>query len=261
MQSPVITLTTDFGLRDYFVGSVKGVLLRHIPSAQLVDITHDIPRHDIMSGAFVINEAFRCFPSGTIHIVVVDPGVGTIRRKIVVETNGHFLVAPDNGILTYILQKERCQVYEVENTQHLGLEKSATFAGRDHFAPIAAVLAKGVLPEKMGVKINDSYQINSLNYEKIGERLIGKIVYFDHFGNAITNLTRGALADKLTHSECLTAKLNDLALTDIKNCYEEGLEEDGNLIINSSGYLEIFSLRKSAREILKLNLMDTIIIT
>ncbi|MFQ5949402.1 MAG: S-adenosyl-l-methionine hydroxide adenosyltransferase family protein, partial [Nitrospiria bacterium] len=184
----IITLTTDFGIRDYFVGSLKGVLLQRVPNARLIDITHETPRHDIISAAFVVNEIYRTFPQGAIHLVVVDPGVGTERKKLIVSKEGHLFVAPDNGVLTYLFKEEGSRVYEVVDTRHLTFSNSPTFAGRDHFAPIVASLAVGILPEALGREISDYQCIKGLYPERKGSDLVGKIVYFDHFGNAITNL-------------------------------------------------------------------------
>lgn len=257
---PIITLTTDFGLSDYFVGAVKGVLLCQIPEAKLVDITHLIPRHDIISAAFVVNEMYGCFPQGTIHLTVVDPGVGSARRKIIVTYKGQFFVAPDNGILSYILKEAECRVFEVVETLFLKLKESPTFAGRDHFSRIAAALAKGISPTMLGKEIFDAHQMDLFFQKKGGTALRGKIVYFDCFGNAITNLTQDVLKAHLKNPERFTANLSKLKFVGLKKNYMDAEKETGSLIMNSSGYLEIFVLNDSARNILKLNLSDEVII-
>jgi len=255
--APIITLTTDFGSRDYFVGSMKGVLLRIVPNARLIDITHEIPRHDIVSAAFVINEIYRTFPQGTIHLVVVDPGVGTERKKLIVSKKGQLFVAPDNGVLTYLYREKETRIYEVVDTPYLTFSNSPTFAGRDHFAPIAASLAAGIHPEALGREISDYQRIEGLTPESMGSDLAGKIVYFDHFGNAITNLTESVLKKSVRFE----VRIKGHSFQGLKRNYAEGDEEEGNLIINSSGHLEIFIPRKSAKEALKLNILDDLLVS
>lgn len=250
-------MTTDFGLGDYFVGSVKGVLLERAPGIRLVDITHNIPRHDIISAAFVINEAYRYFPAGSIHLVVVDPGVGTERREIIAVHEDHFFVAPDNGLLTYIFQNEEVTVYQITETSSFALKETPTFAGRDHFAPIAALLAKGIDPERLGDPISDYQSLQELSPWRRGADLIGKIVYFDHFGNAMTNLTGSSLKENHPEGE-IRISLRGKTLQGIRKSYAEGQKEAGNLIINSSDHLEIFVPGKNAKDLLKLKLLDEV---
>jgi S-adenosylmethionine hydrolase len=256
-EFPIVTLTTDFGLGDYFVGSVKGVLLENAPGVRLVDITHDIPRHEIISAAFVINEAYRYFPVGSIHMVVVDPGVGTERREIIALHEGHIFVAPDNGLLTYIFQHEKVAVYQIKETSFFTLKESATFAGRDHFAPIAALLSKGIRPEALGTPITDYKRIEGLSPQRVGADLMGKIVYFDHFGNAITNLT-GLLIKERDREGIVCLSLCGRTLQGLKKNYAEGQKGNGNLILNSSNLLEIFLPGESAKNLLKLKLLDDV---
>jgi len=261
LNPPIITLTSDFGLNDHFVGALKGVLLRHLPEARLIDVTHLIPKHDVISGAFVIREISGYFPQGTVHLAVVDPGVGTARRKLVVEQAGQFFVAPDNGLLSYLLKEEGCHVYEVKESAFLQFKTSPTFAGRDHFAPIAASLGKGRSPEDLGQRILDVYCIEDLFCKKQGNRIAGKIVYFDHFGNAVTNLSRSTLRRKLENdADLFCADLKKKRLHGLKNHYTAGKEAKVGLLINSSGFLEIFAFCDSAKKILNLSLMDDVFI-
>lgn len=258
-STPIITLTTDFGLSDYFVGSVKGVLLQRAPGVRLIDLTHEIPPQDRITAAFVLKEASLYFPKGTVHLAVVDPGVGTDRRKIIAAERGQFYVAPDNGILTYILQREGCRVYAVGETLLLPLEKSPTFAGRDHFAPMAALLAEGTPPDAFGFEIKDPVVIEGLS-PKAGEgRIVGKIVYLDRFGNAITNVTEADLNGSIGSAE-MALQIKGRRLTGLKRNYAEGEKGAGHLIVNSSGHLEIFVPGGSARELLGLRLLDEAVI-
>lgn len=257
--APIITLTTDFGLSDYFVGSVKGVLLQRAPGVSLIDITHEIPPQDLITAAFVLKEASLYFPKGTVHLAVVDPGVGTDRRKIIAAEGGQHYVAPDNGILTYILQRKGCRSYAVGETPLLSLEKSPTFAGRDHFAPIAALLATGTPPEAFGSEMKDPVLIEGLS-PKIGTgQIVGMIVYIDRFGNAITNVTEADLSALFDRSD-LALRLKGVCLASLKRNYAEGEKGAGNLIVNSSGHLEVFVPGGSARDLLGLRLMDEVVI-
>lgn len=255
-HGPIITLTTDFGTQDYFAGSMKGRLLSQAPDARIIDITHDIPRHDIVSGAFIVKETYQNFPQKTIHLIVVDPGVGTDRRKLIVVKEGQFFVAPDNGVLTYLYQEEGSRTFEVRDTGSIRFKKSPTFAGRDHFAPIAALLASGRLPEELGREIADYRYMRELFPESLGHDLAGKIVYFDHFGNAITNLSNTVLKNR----DDFKVQLKGYSLLGIKENYAEGEKGKGNMIINSSGHLEIFVPKESAKETLALNLLDDLLI-
>ncbi len=257
---PVITLTTDFGLRDYFVGVLKGVLLQSLPLAHVIDITHEIAPHDVISASFVVQETFRYFPEGTVHLVVVDPGVGTSRRKLVVTLCGQYFVAPDNGILTILLKMKGSRVFEIGSNADLKSGESPTFAARDHFAPIAATLAKGIKPGDLGKEIFDAHQIDDLTCKKAGTRISGKIVYFDRFGNGITNITRADLEEGSKTPENIKVELQDKRFIVLKGNYASGEENEVFAIINSSGHMEISSRNRSAQQILKLKLMDNIIV-
>ncbi|MFQ5579018.1 MAG: S-adenosyl-l-methionine hydroxide adenosyltransferase family protein [Nitrospiria bacterium] len=253
---PLITLTTDFGLQDYFVGSLKGVILSQVPEAQIIDITHEIRRHDVVSAAFIVKETIKNFPQGTIHLIVIDPGVGTTRRNLIVVKEGQFFVAPDNGVLSYIYQEAGSLAFEVLDTEILRLKRSPTFAGRDHFAPIAALLAGGRPPEGLGREISDYLLMHELFPERSGQDLAGKIVYFDHFGNAITNLNDQVIQNR----DDFKLELRGHILRGLKGNYSEGEREGGNLIMNSSGQLEIFVPFGNAKESLGLNLLDDLLI-
>lgn len=258
-KTPIVTLTTDFGLNDYFVAVLKGVLLQELPSARLIDVTHNLSRHDIISAAFVIKEVVAYFPVGTIHLVVIDPGVGTSRKKMIVKHKGQTIVAPDNGVLTYLLNEAGSQAFEVLDSSNLKFKISPTFARRDHFAPIASALAKGIFPEDIGEKMSDAHQLNDLFCRQKESEVLGKIVYFDHFGNAITNLTRESLGEKLQNSHNLSVLYKKIRFVGLKKNYVEGLKDEGNLIINSSDHLEIFVPGKSAKKQFKFQLMEDIL--
>ena len=189
----IITLTTDFGLSDPFVGIMKGVILGLAPHARIVDVTHEIRSYDIGEAAFLVNSSFQYFPSGTIHVVVVDPGVGSMRRPIAAFAAGHYFVAPDNGVLSYVLHLETSAppaVHHITNESLFRQPVSHTFHGRDIFAPTAGHLARGVSLESVGKAIAD-YAIKPLPLPVArGKKLVATVLHIDKFGNIVTNLRR-----------------------------------------------------------------------
>ncbi|MDQ6758622.1 MAG: SAM-dependent chlorinase/fluorinase, partial [Acidobacteriota bacterium] len=159
MPDPVITLTTDFGTSDHFVGVMKGVILGIAPQARIVDITHDIAPFGVTEGAFAISQAYAYFPKNTIHVVVVDPGVGSARRPLLVETAGHFFVAPDNGVLSMIYSRADHKVRHITCERYFRQPVSPTFHGRDIFSPVAAHLAAGTAPARFGKLVQDPVRL------------------------------------------------------------------------------------------------------
>jgi S-adenosylmethionine hydrolase len=239
----LVTLLTDFGDRDYFVPSMKGVMLGINPQLRLIDLTHHIPAYGIEQAAFFLKSCYQYFPDGTVHVVVVDPGVGSARRALLASTSRHFFLAPDNGILSPILQEERAvEVRAIENKQYRLESAGATFDGRDLFASSAAWLTKGRVPGSYGPLIRDYVTLPSEPPRMQQQVLLGRIVYIDHFGNAITNIT---VADLETfRSVAKTApsgvKIGDLVIKGIQSHYEEGAIGLPGALINSIGHVEIF---------------------
>ncbi len=192
----IITLTTDFGLSDPFVGMMKGVILGIAPDVQIVDLTHEIRSYDIMEAAFLLNSSYGYFPEGTVHVVVVDPGVGSSRRPIAAAANRHTFVAPDNGVLSLILSagSTGIPVHQITNQGFFRHPVSNTFHGRDIFAPVAAHLASGAPLESVGSRILDFVRKPIPRPRPSGEnRLIGTVLRVDKFGNVVTNLRPGDL--------------------------------------------------------------------
>ncbi len=186
---PVITLTTDFGEHDWFVGTMKGVIAGINPAATVIDVTHAIPPGDIRAGAFALTAAFRFFPKGTVHVVVVDPGVGSSRRALAVRTATHVFVGPDNGVLSWALRTEKVlAAHALENTRYLFHPVSRTFHGRDVFAPAAAHLSRGLPIQKLGPAVSDFVRLAWPEPQIVRGGLRGEVIYIDRFGNAITNL-------------------------------------------------------------------------
>src|SRR5215208_1866290 len=158
----IVTLLTDFGTADYFVGALKGAVLASNPEALVVDITHEVPPYDVEAGAFTLRAAFETFPEGTVHVAVVDPGVGSERRAVVVAGRGHTFVGPDNGLFGHVYERVRpFRVFHVTNESHFRREVSATFHGRDVFAPVAGALSRGVRPEEFGPEVEDFVRLST----------------------------------------------------------------------------------------------------
>lgn len=194
---PIITLTTDFGLQDGYTGVLKGVILSISPDAQIIDISHNIPPCDIKAGAWVLNNSFRFCPEGSVHVCVVDPGVGTERRGVILIGGGHTFVGPDNGLFSHIIgSASKWEVFSIDNPDWwLTPEVSTTFHGRDIFAPVAAHLSNGIEAWQFGrsLPLEDLVTFRRPAIARIGQQVIGEVVYIDHFGNLITNVPSDAM--------------------------------------------------------------------
>lgn len=236
----VITLLTDFGNADYFVAAVKGVILTINPLATLVDITHEIPPQDIEAGAFTLLSCYRDFPAGTIHVGVVDPGVGSTRRPIVVNAGSHYFVGPDNGLFSYVLDREPShQVFHVTASEYFRETPSTTFHGRDIFAPVAAALSKGLKPAKLGPQVDDEVRLAPLAAVKRRDgKVEGRIIHIDRFGNCITNLTRTDLPD--------TAGKRLLIKRRVIKAFRQFYGDEGGSKRKSSSQPELFAIWGSA---------------
>jgi len=197
MARPVIALLTDFGTRDHYVGALKGVALGICPDVSLVDISHDVPAHDVLAGALELAAVYRYFPAGTIFLVVVDPGVGSARHGIAAEAGDFKFVAPDNGVLSAVLDEHsRHRVVELSERRYARPTVSRTFEGRDRFAPAAAWLAKGIELTALGRPVGDIQRMAIPQPQVQADRIDGEVMRVDRFGNLITNIDRKAF-DKL----------------------------------------------------------------
>ncbi|RMF66909.1 MAG: hypothetical protein D6743_05715 [Calditrichaeota bacterium] len=246
----VITLLTDFGSRDGFVGIMKGVMLGICPRARIVDISHDIAPQDVEAAAFVLKNSFAFFPKGTVHTVVVDPGVGSQRRVLGVAAAGHIFLAPDNGVLKYIFAEQEAEsVVEVKNAQYFLPEVSQTFHGRDIFAPVAAHLAKGLALGKLGPEIRD-YQRGRLPVLEVDEQGVrGEVVYIDRFGNLISNIPATDLAG--LSGPDLRIDVAGRSIRGLSTCYAEAAAGKLLALVGSSGFLEIAVNGGNARQTLR----------
>lgn len=248
-QANLIALLTDFSWHSWYLGVMKGVIKGINPSVRVIDLCHDVSSQDVREGSFILSNSFSYFPRGSIFLCVVDPGVGTKRKNIVVRTEDHLFVAPDNGILSSIFERAKVEkVFKVEPGEHTLPVKGSTFFGRDIFAPIAAHLSRGVKPEEMGEELESVLIVpaSKPSLNKGGE-VLGRAVYIDAFGNIITNIEEEYL--RSVHPEGLEQVRVRLAGRTIKGVgryYAQG--EEGMLIalINSWGYLEIAVNKGSA---------------
>jgi len=249
MPRRIITLTTDFGTSDHFAGTMKGVILSIQRTADIIDITHDIRPFDISDGGFTISQAHRFFPKRTIHIVVVDPGVGSTRRPLLAEMAGQFFIAPDNGVLSMIFSRESAKVRHITNERYFLKPLSRTFHGRDVFAPVAAHLARGIAPPRFGPLIQDHLRLDFDQPSRTAKgSWTGSILKVDRFGNIITNLHIAQFPKVKTSAFALSVGLRTiqhLALT-FTDC------PPGELcaLVGSSGYLEVSANQGSAAQLL-----------
>ncbi len=248
---PVITLTTDFGTNDHFVGAMKGVIVDIVPDVQIVDISHAVQAFDVLDGALAISQSYSYFPNGTIHVVVVDPGVGTTRRPILASSDGFHFVAPDNGVLSMVYAKEeRIHVRHITSDHYFRMPVSNTFHARDIFAPVAAYLAKQVDSHKFGDEIEDFVRFAAPKPKAAGEgRLRGVVLKVDRFGNLITNVTPQDAPSLFTGKSPFKIVVGGKEITDIRNAYAEGAPGEVFGIIGSMGYLEIVANRGAAAQI------------
>jgi len=249
----IITLLTDFGLEDAYVGLMKGVILSINPLAAIVDITHHVDSHDLTQAAFIINTAYRYFPAGTIHIIVVDPGVGGRRSIVALEMTGQTFLAPDNGILTLLIDRMNIDaVFRVENSDYFLGSVSQTFHGRDIFAPVGAHISLGVDLNLLGMPIapKDLVRID-IPRPYISERgeLVGTVVSMDRFGNCITNIDSGRLERFCRDGmiEKLRVAIGQDQIKGVSKNYESADPQNPLALIGSSGYLEVAVNCGSAR--------------
>jgi len=250
---PIVTLTTDFGISDHFVGTMKGVILDIAPDAEIVDISHAVQAFDVLDGALTISQAYSYFPTRTVHLVVVDPGVGTARRPIIASTDLYHFVAPDNGVLSLIYGREdRLRVRHVSSQHYFREPISNTFHARDIFAPVAAYLAKGVDSEKFGDEIDDYVRFNSPKPKPVNsETLRGVVLKVDRFGNLITNITpQDAPMLFLEQPPAFKIVVGKQEVTEMKTSYADGAPNEIFGILGSMGFLEIATNRGPAAQIL-----------
>ncbi len=249
MANRLITFTTDFGLSDHFVGTMKGVVAGIAPAARIIDISHEVAPYNVTEAAFIIAEAWQYFPKRTIHVVVVDPGVGSARRPILAEAGGHFFIAPDNGVLSMVYESTAHKVRVISNPKFMRRAISRTFHGRDIFAPAAAHLAKEAKPSAFGKLIQDYVRSWIARPSPRGsDAWCGAILKVDRFGNLITNFEARefeSINARPFELRAGTQRIHRLALA-----YSDVPVGESFVIVGSSGYLEIAANQASAASLL-----------
>ena len=270
---PVITLTTDFGSRDGYVAAMKGVILDMSPGATLVDISHDLPAHDVGHAAFLLGAICGYFPVGTVHVAIVDPGVGTERRSLVVVTPHGTYVAPDNGLLTYVYERycsdrnivdepyhtfmsrvpDLCKAYVLDCNEYWARQVSNTFHGRDIFAPVAAHLSAGVDASRLGTPVRNVVSLNVPRAQSCGDTVEGRVIYVDRFGNMVSNIRSQDIVGKVEGVEIGGRRIPGLS----SSYAGPGLLA----ILGSHGYIEVAVSEGSACEYLGLGLEAVVRVT
>jgi S-adenosylmethionine hydrolase len=253
LADPVITLTSDFGTSDHLVGSMKGVILNINPAARIVDITHSVVPYDILDGALTIANAYRYFPPRTVHVVIVDPGVGTERRPILVTAEKQFFVAPDNGVLSMIYERESCTVRHITAEHYFLNPISATFHGRDIFAPTAAWLSKTFQTEAFGEMITDFVRFTMPKAKATGQAVKGVVLRVDAFGNLMTNLTSEDIPSSAHSAGTIKLAVNGKPVGKFAQTFASGNPGEPIAVLGSAGFVEIAVNRGNAARTLGAN--------
>ena len=275
----VITLLTDFVNQDAYVGIMKGVIAGINPFANIVDICHSVPPQDIFSGAYLLYTSYKYFPKKTIHVAVVDPGVGSKRDIVCVETKDYFFLVPDNGLLSFIVQEEKPKsIIRVTNNKYFLPLPSSTFHGRDVFAPVAAHLSLGVKPQQLGIKINQLEQLDIPKpvRKKTGQ-VEGLIIYIDRFGNLISNITKEDLVkgvggqkpdafEKTSNGKTLPkhgtmeTTIGKKKIVGLSKTYTDAKQGEPLVLIGSTGFLEVSVNQGNAQKYFKVDKGNKVII-
>ncbi len=235
---PMITLTTDYGISDGNVAALKGVIYSIDPRAQVADMVHDVPPFDIVHGAFVIGTSYMFFPKGTIHVGVVDPGVGTRRRPVLIQTvSGHIFIGPDNGLFSLVLEREKIRsIHELVNPKYFLPEVSRTFHGRDIFAPVAAHLARGVAAAKFGRRLQAVQRLDMFSVQVNKNSVSGQVIHLDHFGNVVTSIPSKLLKE---NDRSIVVQVKGHSIRGLSGTFGEVSKGAPLAYAGSSGYLEL----------------------
>jgi S-adenosylmethionine hydrolase len=253
LADPIITLTTDFGTSDHLVGSMKGVILNINPAARIVDINHSVVPYDILDGALSLANAYSFFPPRTIHVIIVDPGVGTERRPILVSGEKHFFVAPDNGVLSPIYEREACTVRHVTAEHYFLNPISPTFHGRDIFAPTAGWLSKAYQTEAFGEVITDFVRFAMPKAKSTEQAVKGVVLHVDAFGNLMTNLTAEEIPADALDGGPIKLAVGGKQVVKFARTFASGSQGEPIAFLGSVGYVEIAVNRGSAARTLGVN--------
>lgn len=251
MIKPIITLITDFGTKDGYVGAVKGVIKRINPEAEILDITHDIEPFDILGAAFTLNNFYRYFPQNTIHLAVVDPGVGSKRQPLLIKSEDFCFVGPDNGIFSFVLQNEKItEIISLSNDKYHLSKSSNTFHARDVFAPVAAYLSLGVDVKEFGAPAGECFKLVIPPPQTSKKGIVGEIIHIDNFGNLMTNID----AESLKVKRIIRIEIKRAKIDRISQSYFEIPENKIGAVIGSSGFLEIAMNQRNTDKVLKANI-------
>ena len=235
---PIITLTTDFGIADGYVASVKGVILSVNPALCIMDVCHEIGPQNIFHGAFVFHTAYSYFPDGTVHLVIIDPGVGSNRRAIIIKTKKQYFIGPDNGVFSFVLRDEHVEeIRAIENPKYILSNISSTFHGRDIFAPVGAHLASGIPMEEFGSVVDNPVSIPVPAPKYNNNLMVGHILCVDRFGNLITNIHRRFWQENIGNRRFII--FCGKRIEKLNRSYADSHVGEVLAIFNSSGYLEI----------------------
>lgn len=247
-EEKLVTLITDFGTEDGYVGQMKGVILSQSPGAEIIDISHKITPQNINQAAFVCYMTYRYFPKGTVHMIVVDPEVGTQREALLVIAGGYKFIAPDNGVLAFIYsENQNAEVYKLDKPAYFLPDISNTFHGRDVFAPVVAHVLNGVVAAELGT-LYAEYQRGEINTPTVEQQHItGSIQYIDHFGNLVTNIPESLVCDKW-HAGQIYARMNEQNIGPMVGSYAVQKQGMPLLIVGSHGFLEIAVSMGNARQ-------------
>ncbi len=253
MPDPIVTLTTDFGTSDHLVGTLKGVILNINPSARIVDLNHNVTPFDVLDGALSIANSYRYFPPRTIHVVIVDPGVGTQRRPLLVSGEKQYFIAPDNGVLSMIFERESCTVRHITAEHYFLNPISPTFHGRDIFAPTAAWLSKAWQTEAFGEEITDYVRFTVPKAKAAGQSVKGVVLRVDAFGNLMTNLTTEDVPAIAVTSGAIKLSVSGKEVRKFAQTFALGTPGEPIAVFGSAGFLEIAVNRGSAAHTLGAN--------
>ena len=261
MARPVVALLSDFGTRDHYAGTMRGVIVGICPDAALVDVTHDIPPHDILAASLELAAAYRFFPAGTVFLAVVDPGVGSARRGLAADAGGHRFVAPDNGVLTHVFeQTPPRQVVELTERRYARPTVSRTFEGRDRFAPAAAWLARGIRLSALGRPLRGHVTLDLPGLDVRTDAIAGAVVRIDRFGNAVTNVPRSHF-DRLAAAGGIDIVVGGCAVERLVETYADIGPGEVCALFGGSDHLEFAANAASAGERLDLRVGAPVRIT
>ncbi|MBC7363993.1 MAG: SAM-dependent chlorinase/fluorinase [Candidatus Aminicenantes bacterium] len=262
MGRPLIGLLTDFGTRDYFVASLKGVILSINPEASIIDLTHDIPDYNLLAASVVLWACYKFFPTGTIFLGVVDPQVGTERRIILARSDKYSFIAPDNGLLTFVLNEEEVELYEIINKKYFLINHNSTFEARDKMAPACAWLSLGLPVNELGWPVSSVKMLDIQTPRIKNEEIEGQIIYQDKFGNLFTNINQRLIAEFLHRNSGgnLVLMAGKRKITEMVSSYAQTSGDKPFFLLNSLGLLEIALYQGSAASRLGLAPGDMIVL-